>query len=200
MDMERRRREQLRRLLVALGDSESSIWWVSQEYFGAIVSGVDKGKHGPDLHTMQTLLRFSRSWAFLLLPWSPAGCLHQESSRPKRTNTFKGCCWQKPIQLYKAISLQLKKNIQLLPPPCTSFSVLPRHSHFPQRLFCLSFPKFPATSSNLAGKASLSLPLNSSVQIDQLLHSFNVSVFSPRSSCHSGLGHKTCCGPWPLVN
>lgn len=47
-------------------------------------------------------------------------------------------------------------------------------------------------------KRALSFPLNSSVQIDQLLHSFNVSVFSPRSSCHSGLGHKTAVAlePW----
>ena len=35
MDMVRQRRAQLRRLLVALGDSGSSILWVLREYLGA---------------------------------------------------------------------------------------------------------------------------------------------------------------------
>lgn len=158
MDMERWRREQLRRLLVSLGDSESSIWWVSQEYFGAwLFLVLTRG------NLSQINIRCRLCWDShgARSSCSCFGALQaafvKRAAGPKGRIRLKVVAWQKPTQLYKVIFLQLKKNIQLLLPPCTSFAILPRHSRVPQRLFCLSFPKFPASSSNPAGKAC-SLP------------------------------------------
>lgn len=158
MDMVKQRREQLRRLLVALGESGSSILWVLREYLGAwLFLVLTRGNMGQVNVPCRLCWGSHGAGPSCSCLGALQAAFIKRAAGPKWRICLKVVAWQKPTLLYKAIFLQLKKNIQLLPPPCTSFSILPRHSRFPQRLFCLSFPKFPASSSNPAGKAR-SLP------------------------------------------